>query len=346
MAKKDAFYFPHDSNAHQDERVLELRAEFGWEGYGIYWALIERMRDTSEYRIRRRAEKAVGMSLGVAPELFEGIIALCLDVGLFEADDDHLWSPALVRRMAEVDEKRKKRQQAGKKGGRASKSTPDPDPEPPPVGDSGKQSSSNAQALLPDSESNAEAKPKQSESNAKQGKERKGKKRKEEENPEGLVDDAREDHEDAEPTPPPTPPPRSRFDPHHRDPDIDEIRSVCAGPNYSVPAADAESIGMHYKSRGWMDTHNRPIRHWPMAIKAAFEYGKRSESKGGGGAPRQPDKRAGGTHSKRSEYQRRSEVAGSAIDVDGIVETLDRFYGPGEDVADHGPVDGTRAPAA
>lgn len=169
---KDAFYFPHDSNAHQDERVLELRAEFGWEGYGIYWALIERMRDSTEYRIRRRAQKAVGMALGVDSDLFDSIIALALEVGLFAADDEHFWSPALSRRMADVEERRKKRQEAGKKGGKAKRADSDesggnPDPPPPDDSDAGKQSLSNAQAD-----------PKQSLSNAKhkKGKERKGKK--------------------------------------------------------------------------------------------------------------------------------------------------------------------------
>lgn len=28
-------------NTSQDEIILELRAELGWEGYGIFWAIIE-----------------------------------------------------------------------------------------------------------------------------------------------------------------------------------------------------------------------------------------------------------------------------------------------------------------
>jgi hypothetical protein len=33
---KDAYYFPHDSNARMDIRIVELRDAHGWAGYGIY----------------------------------------------------------------------------------------------------------------------------------------------------------------------------------------------------------------------------------------------------------------------------------------------------------------------
>jgi len=38
---KDAYYFSHDANAQDDEKILDLRADYGWEGYGLFWAVIE-----------------------------------------------------------------------------------------------------------------------------------------------------------------------------------------------------------------------------------------------------------------------------------------------------------------
>jgi len=35
--KKEAYYFSHDSNARQDEKIIKLRMKLGWEGYGLYW---------------------------------------------------------------------------------------------------------------------------------------------------------------------------------------------------------------------------------------------------------------------------------------------------------------------
>lgn len=38
---KDAYYFPHDYNARNDEKILSLLQEKGAAGYGNYWMIIE-----------------------------------------------------------------------------------------------------------------------------------------------------------------------------------------------------------------------------------------------------------------------------------------------------------------
>ena len=38
---KDTFYFQHDCMAMQDEKIKKLMREFGHEGYGIFWDIIE-----------------------------------------------------------------------------------------------------------------------------------------------------------------------------------------------------------------------------------------------------------------------------------------------------------------
>lgn len=42
-------YFSHDSNARSDEKILNLRMALGAEGYGIYFMLLERMREDPDY---------------------------------------------------------------------------------------------------------------------------------------------------------------------------------------------------------------------------------------------------------------------------------------------------------
>lgn len=39
----------HDSNARQDEKLLALRLKLGWEGYGLYWGIIEILRDRTDH---------------------------------------------------------------------------------------------------------------------------------------------------------------------------------------------------------------------------------------------------------------------------------------------------------
>lgn len=48
--KKDAYYFPHFSNARHDRKLRRVRKELGVEGYGIYFMLLETLRDQELFR--------------------------------------------------------------------------------------------------------------------------------------------------------------------------------------------------------------------------------------------------------------------------------------------------------
>lgn len=47
---KDAFYFPHFSNARIDRKLRRVRKELGLEGYGIYFMILETLREQAEYK--------------------------------------------------------------------------------------------------------------------------------------------------------------------------------------------------------------------------------------------------------------------------------------------------------
>jgi hypothetical protein len=115
MMGKDAYYFTHDSNAKDDPKCIMLIEELGMEGYGIYWMLIETLRDQPDYRA----------SLGILPALarrynttFEKVRAVVSRYGLFRSDgEEFFYSESLVDRMRALEENRRKRQLAGQKGG-------------------------------------------------------------------------------------------------------------------------------------------------------------------------------------------------------------------------------------
>ena len=48
---KDAYYFPHDSNARNDQRLMKVRMKYGMKGYGIYFGIIEILREQCEYTL-------------------------------------------------------------------------------------------------------------------------------------------------------------------------------------------------------------------------------------------------------------------------------------------------------
>ena len=48
---KDFCYFPHDSNARNDPRVLKLRRIATMEGVGVYWCILEIFRESENYML-------------------------------------------------------------------------------------------------------------------------------------------------------------------------------------------------------------------------------------------------------------------------------------------------------
>jgi len=120
---KEAYYFSHDSNARGDEKILQLRSEFGWEGYGLYWAVIETLRESSDYSFSSNAKAGLALSLNTTKEKLNGILNLCFDTNLLVEKDGRFFSESLMIRMEQVDEKRRKRAEAGRLGGIAKASS-------------------------------------------------------------------------------------------------------------------------------------------------------------------------------------------------------------------------------
>jgi len=116
---KDAYYFSHDSNAHTDPKILKLRMALGWEGYGIYWAIIENLRNQETYCICESEFMFLTLSLAIDEAKLKQMLSKCLDVKLLEISDGKVFSPSLLRRMERADEIRNKRKIAGAKGGKA-----------------------------------------------------------------------------------------------------------------------------------------------------------------------------------------------------------------------------------
>lgn len=48
--KKDAYYFPHFSNARHDRKLKRVIKDLGIEGYGIYFMILEVLRDQMDFK--------------------------------------------------------------------------------------------------------------------------------------------------------------------------------------------------------------------------------------------------------------------------------------------------------
>lgn len=113
---KDVYYFSHDSNARNDEKILMLRAEHGWEGYGLYWALIEMMFEATDTSLYHSKIKGLAMSYNIDITVLQCVINSAITEGLFVSDGEKFWSESLIKRKAVFHESRQKKSDAGKKG--------------------------------------------------------------------------------------------------------------------------------------------------------------------------------------------------------------------------------------
>jgi hypothetical protein len=100
---KEAAYFPHDSNAKDDPKIMMLMAQFGVEGYGIYWILIEYLRDQPGYVAPMALLDPLSRRYQSSKEKF---LAVVTGYDLFEYNDVIFTSPSLIKRMLPLDEKR------------------------------------------------------------------------------------------------------------------------------------------------------------------------------------------------------------------------------------------------
>lgn len=114
---KNAYYFSHDSNAHKDPKILKLRVKHGWEGYGIYWAIIETLREQDDYKWLANDKQLLSFCFANGDDVVNQVIDTCLEIGLLVNDGEFIYSESLSRRMKLKDEISEKRRAAGKKGG-------------------------------------------------------------------------------------------------------------------------------------------------------------------------------------------------------------------------------------
>lgn len=110
---KQAYYFSHDSNARNDEKILALRMKLGMEGYGIFWAILEKMRDNSDYMCIKDYNM-IAFDLRVASDKIKSTVE---DFGLFQFTDDgkRFYSESFNNRMEIKESISQKRSDAAKK---------------------------------------------------------------------------------------------------------------------------------------------------------------------------------------------------------------------------------------
>jgi len=110
--KNDVFWFTHDANATDDEKIMMLIDQLGLEGYGIYWVLIEKLRGTDNFKLSFTIVPILARRYNTTAEKMLTVIK---QYNLFQYDDEgFFFSPSLINRMQKWIDKKEKNSIAGK----------------------------------------------------------------------------------------------------------------------------------------------------------------------------------------------------------------------------------------
>ena len=112
--KKDAYYFPHFSNARTDRKLKRVRKQLGIEGYGIYFMVLETLREQTDFKYPVEDIDLLADEFGTSDEKARAVI---LNFNLFEVDDsDDFFSPKLEEYMTPYLENKERKRIGGIKG--------------------------------------------------------------------------------------------------------------------------------------------------------------------------------------------------------------------------------------
>lgn len=112
--EKDAFYFPHFCNARQDRKIKRVRKELGLEGYGIYFMLLETLREQQEFKFPMEDIDLLADEFGTSEQKIRTVIC---NYELFQVDEQqNFFSISFIKYLAPYLEGKQRKRIAGIKG--------------------------------------------------------------------------------------------------------------------------------------------------------------------------------------------------------------------------------------
>ena len=110
-------YFSHDSNARNSDKLIKVRMGLGAEGYGIFFMLIERLREEEGYK-STIDYNILAFDLKVDPEKIKQVVEN-YDLFKFTEDGKFFYSDSFNERMEMMDVRAQQRISKAKKAARA-----------------------------------------------------------------------------------------------------------------------------------------------------------------------------------------------------------------------------------
>lgn len=110
-------YFSHDSNARNSDKLMRVRMDLGAEGYGIFFMLIERLREEKDYK-SVVDYKLLKFDLDVDSEKIKQVVEN-YDLFKFTEDGKYFYSDSFNERMEMMDVRAQQRISKARKAANA-----------------------------------------------------------------------------------------------------------------------------------------------------------------------------------------------------------------------------------
>lgn len=111
----NTFYFPHDYDAANDDKILQVRSEFGIEGYALFFLCLETMAKNEHSHLMASLLGGLSVGYGINKDRLQTFLDFSVSINLFKKDKLGYFSP----RMNEHKEYRKMLSLSGKQGAKA-----------------------------------------------------------------------------------------------------------------------------------------------------------------------------------------------------------------------------------
>lgn len=113
--KQGLSYFPHDTDACNDNKIQSLMALYGTDGYTFYFILLEKVFRTENGRITLGSDAiiaGIAKTIGITIDRFKMILATAIEVGCFAKDiyeqERIITSNGIEKRITSVNNLRQK----------------------------------------------------------------------------------------------------------------------------------------------------------------------------------------------------------------------------------------------
>lgn len=103
MTKLKKHFFPHDGAASRDEKIIEMKMEFGAKGYGVFWEILEYLFEqggSAKYNPR-----LVAIAIHEDVRFIKRFLSICIEeLKLFETDGTYFWSNRLRSELDRIED--------------------------------------------------------------------------------------------------------------------------------------------------------------------------------------------------------------------------------------------------